>query len=49
MLGELHNDIDNPISQVNADGVYDCSYCYIEDRGAVAETHPRTTSELRLR
>ena len=38
VLGELLDEIDDPISQVDADGAYDTAACYdyIDERGAVA-------------
>ena len=45
---ELLDDIADPISQVDADGAYDCSYCYdyIEERGAVAGIPPQRNAKI---
>ena len=48
VLGELLDGIGDPISQVDADGAYDCSYCYdyIESRGAVAGIPPQRNAKI---
>ena len=48
MLGGLLDEIAEPISQVDADGAYDTSYCYdfIEERGAVAGIPPQRNAKI---
>ena len=48
VLGELLDDIAEPISQVDADGAYDKCHCYdfIEERGAVAGIPPQRNAKI---
>jgi len=48
VLGELLDEIDDPISQVDADGAYDTGACYdyIEGRGAVAGIPPQRNAKI---
>ena len=48
VLGELLDEIDDPISQVDADGAYDsaCCYDYIAERGAVAGIPPQRNAKI---
>ena len=48
VLGELLDDIDEPISQVDADGAYDTAACYdyIEERDAVAGIPPQRNAKI---
>ena len=47
MLGGLLDEIEDPISQVDADGAYDTRHCYdfIEERGAVAGIPPQRNAK----
>ena len=48
VLGELLDEIDDPISQVDADGAYDTAACYdyIDERGAVAGIPPQRNAKI---
>ena len=48
VLGELLDEIDEPISQVDADGAYDTAACYdyIEERDAVAGIPPQRNAKI---
>jgi hypothetical protein len=48
VLGELVDDIADPISQLDGDGAYDHSYCYdyIEARGAIAGIPPQRNAKI---
>ena len=48
VLGELLDEIDDPISQVDADGAYDTAACYdyIESRDAVAGIPPQRNAKI---
>lgn len=48
VLGELLDEIDDPISQVDADGAYDTAACYdyIEARDAVAGIPPQRNAKI---
>ncbi|NEP19782.1 MAG: IS5 family transposase, partial [Leptolyngbya sp. SIO4C1] len=48
VLGELLDEIEHPISQVDGDGAYDCSYCYdyIDERGAIAGIPPQRKAKI---
>ena len=48
VLGELLDEITDPISQVDADGAYDKCHCYdfIEERGAVAGIPPQRNAKI---
>ncbi|MEL6322268.1 MAG: IS5 family transposase, partial [Cyanobacteria bacterium J06626_14] len=50
VLGELLDEIDEPISQVDADGAYDTAACYdyIEGRGAIAGIPPQRNAKIWL-
>ena len=50
VLGELLDEIDDPISQVDADGAYDTAACYdyIDERGAVAGIPPQRNAKIWL-
>jgi hypothetical protein len=48
VLGELVDDIPDPISQLDGDGAYDCGHCYdyIEARGAIAGIPPQRNAKI---
>ena len=48
VLGELFDEIDEPISQVGADGAYDTAACYdyIEERDATAAIPPQRNAKI---
>ena len=48
VLGELLDEIDDPISQVDADGAYDTAACYdyIDERDAVAGIPPQRNAKI---
>ena len=48
VLGELLDEIAEPISQVDADGAYDKRHCYdfIDERGAVADIPPQRNAKI---
>ena len=48
VLGELLDEIEDPIEQVDADGAYDCGYCYdyIDERGAIAGIPPQRNARI---
>jgi len=48
VLGELLDEIEDPISQVDADGAYDtaCCYDYIDERDAVAGIPPQRNAKI---
>ena len=48
VLGELLDEVDEPISQVDADGAYDTAACYdyIDERGAVAGILPQRNAKI---
>jgi hypothetical protein len=48
VLGELLDEIPEPIRQVGADGAYDKAYCYdfIDERGAVAAIPPQHNAKI---
>lgn len=48
VLGELLDEITDPISQVDADGAYDTAACYdyIESRGAIAGIPPQRNAKI---
>jgi hypothetical protein len=50
VLGELLDEIAEPISQVDADGAYDTAYCYdyIEEREAIAGIPPQRNAKIWL-
>ncbi|PZO56272.1 MAG: IS5 family transposase [Phormidesmis priestleyi] len=48
VLGELLDEIADPISQVDADGAYDTAACYdyIDERGAIAGIPPQRNAKI---
>ena len=48
VFGELLDEIDDPIEQVDADGAYDCGYCYdyIDERDAIAGIPPQRNAKI---
>ena len=48
VLGELLDEIEEPISQVDADGAYDTAYCYdyIAEKDAVAGIPPQRNAKI---